>query len=223
MSHLTYYNYDGVGKRNRAQYKYSQPVRIGDRIECSGQGQYNPACTVYALWLMTEQVDGIPPLAYIHREINAQIDQAFVDVELNLKDAGGMGWEQVFRVNFYHVRWIMRRWKLWFEILRYMPNHQPLDCCWGAAFGRRWYTYGDWGCCSWSLIDCYCRRLASFFLYSMSLLVTIKSWKYVAHYSKAKTQPLRLLLEVLFDSINEIRLLSGSRAAMVGEKFLEDG
>jgi len=53
---------------------------------------------------MTEQVDGIPPLAYIHREINAQIDQAFVDVELNLKDAGGMGWEQVFRVNFYHVR-----------------------------------------------------------------------------------------------------------------------
>jgi hypothetical protein len=41
MSHLTYYNYDGVGTRNREHYSYSQAVRIGDRIECSGQGRLN--------------------------------------------------------------------------------------------------------------------------------------------------------------------------------------
>lgn len=38
MSHLTYYNYDGVGKAKQSQFKYSQAVRVGDRIECAGQG-----------------------------------------------------------------------------------------------------------------------------------------------------------------------------------------
>lgn len=38
MSHLQYFNYKGVGERNRKNYKYSQAVRIGDRIECAGQG-----------------------------------------------------------------------------------------------------------------------------------------------------------------------------------------
>lgn len=40
MSHLTYYNYDGVGKRNQQKFKYSQAVRVGDRIECAGQGTF---------------------------------------------------------------------------------------------------------------------------------------------------------------------------------------
>lgn len=39
MSHLTYYNYPGVGETNRQKFKYSQAVRVGDRIECSGQGK----------------------------------------------------------------------------------------------------------------------------------------------------------------------------------------
>lgn len=43
MSHLTYYNYPGVGERNAQNFKYSQAVRIGDRIECSGQGTYSPS------------------------------------------------------------------------------------------------------------------------------------------------------------------------------------
>ncbi|OQD65940.1 hypothetical protein PENPOL_c005G02666 [Penicillium polonicum] len=38
-----------------------------------------------------------------HQEINAQIDQAFANVDLNLKDGGGEGWELVFRLNLYHV------------------------------------------------------------------------------------------------------------------------
>ncbi|KAI9149000.1 L-PSP endoribonuclease family protein [Paramyrothecium foliicola] len=109
MSHLTYYNYEGVGKRNQQQYSYSQAVRVGDRIECSGQGGWDPTTGAY------------------HREINAQIDQAFANVELNLKDAGGKGWEQVFRVNSYHIplnnealEAMVRNFK------KYMPNHQPV-------------------------------------------------------------------------------------------------
>lgn len=39
MSHLKYYSYDGVGKENIEKYSYSQAVRVGDRIEISGQGK----------------------------------------------------------------------------------------------------------------------------------------------------------------------------------------
>ena len=38
MSHFQYYNYEGVGEKNKEEYWYSQAVRIGDRIECAGQG-----------------------------------------------------------------------------------------------------------------------------------------------------------------------------------------
>ncbi|OTB13433.1 hypothetical protein K445DRAFT_304198 [Daldinia sp. EC12] len=109
MSHLTYYNYDGVGKRNQAKFKYSQAVRIGDRIECAGQGGWDPKTGIF------------------HREINAQIDQAFANVDLNLKDAGGKGWEQVFRVNSYHIplndealEAMVRNFKKW------LPSHEPI-------------------------------------------------------------------------------------------------
>lgn len=38
-----------------------------------------------------------------HQEINAQIDQAFANVDLSLKNRGGKSWEQVFRLHSYHV------------------------------------------------------------------------------------------------------------------------
>ncbi|KAJ5134253.1 hypothetical protein N7526_005618 [Penicillium atrosanguineum] len=108
MSHLQYYSYEGLGQKQKRDFWYSQAVRIGDRIECAGQ--------------------------VFHREINAQIDQAFANVELNLKDAGGKGWEQMFRVNSYHVPInnealdaMVRNFK------RYMPNHQPIWTCVGVT------------------------------------------------------------------------------------------
>ncbi|KAK9323706.1 Endoribonuclease L-PSP/chorismate mutase-like protein [Lipomyces orientalis] len=116
MSHLTYYNYKGFGNRQREKFWYSQAVRIGDRIECAGQGGWNPETGVF------------------YKEINAQIDQAFANVELALITAGGKGWEQVFRVNSYHVpinnealEAMVRNFK------RYMPNHQPIWTCVGVT------------------------------------------------------------------------------------------
>ncbi|CAG8180298.1 unnamed protein product [Penicillium nalgiovense] len=116
MSHLQYFNYDGWGQKAKRDFYYSQAVRIGDRIECAGQGGWDPQTSV------------------IHREINAQIDQAFANVDLNLKHAGGKGWEQVFRVNSYHVpindealQAMVRNFKKW------MPNHQPIWTCVGVT------------------------------------------------------------------------------------------
>ncbi|CAP80309.1 hypothetical protein E8E15_008283 [Penicillium rubens] len=116
MSHLQYFNYDGWGQKANRDFYYSQAVRIGDRIECAGQGGWDPQTFV------------------IRREINAQIDQAFANVDLNLKHAGGKGWEQVFRVNSYHVpindetlQAMVRNFKKW------MPNHQPIWTCVGVS------------------------------------------------------------------------------------------
>ncbi|RSH90284.1 hypothetical protein EHS25_001618 [Saitozyma podzolica] len=67
------------------------------------------------------------------REINAQIDQAFENVDLALKTAGGKGWEQVYKVRSYHVpingealEAMVRNFKKW------MPNHAPLWTCVGV-------------------------------------------------------------------------------------------
>ncbi|KAJ4984907.1 l-psp endoribonuclease family [Stagonosporopsis vannaccii] len=116
MSHLQYYSYKGVGERNLNQYGYNQAVRIGDRIECAGQGGWNRETGEFLL------------------EINAQIDQAFENVDHNLKDAGGKGWSQVFRVNSYHVpinnealAAMTRNFKKW------MPDHKPIWTCVGVT------------------------------------------------------------------------------------------
>ncbi|KAJ4321877.1 hypothetical protein N0V94_002711 [Neodidymelliopsis sp. IMI 364377] len=116
MSDLQYYAYEGVGVRNRESFLYSQAVRLGDRIECAGQGGWD------------RKTGSSPP------EINAQIDQAFENVDHNLKDAGGKGWPQVFRVNSYHVpiddealAAMKRNFKKW------MPDHQPIWTCVGVT------------------------------------------------------------------------------------------
>ncbi|KAF3053526.1 hypothetical protein E8E11_011344 [Didymella keratinophila] len=109
MSHLQYYAYKGVGERNKGKYGYSQAVRVGDRIECSGQGGWNR------------------DTGNFNTEINAQIDQAFENVDYCLRDAGGKGWSQVFRMNSYHVPLnnealaaMTRNFKKW------MPDHKPI-------------------------------------------------------------------------------------------------
>lgn len=67
-------------------------------------------------------------------EINAQIDQAFENVDHCLKDAGGKGWSQVFRINSYHVPVnnealaAMTR-----NLAKWMPDHKPLWTCVGVA------------------------------------------------------------------------------------------
>lgn len=40
MSHLKYFDYEGAfAERSKSEFNYSQAVRIGNRIEVSGQGE----------------------------------------------------------------------------------------------------------------------------------------------------------------------------------------
>ncbi|KIR82869.1 endoribonuclease L-PSP [Cryptococcus gattii E566] len=82
MSGLQYFNYKDYGtEKAEKEFGYSQAVRVGDTIQCSGQGGWDP------------ETGDFPKT----KEINAQIDQAFRNVDLALKAAGSKGWEQVCR------------------------------------------------------------------------------------------------------------------------------
>ena len=41
MAHLQYSYYPGVGEEATKVHGYKQAVRVGDKIECSGQGDLN--------------------------------------------------------------------------------------------------------------------------------------------------------------------------------------
>lgn len=75
-----------------------------------------------------------PKTGEFYKEINAQIDAAFRNVELNLKHAGGKGWSQVYRVNSYHVPINNEALDAMVRNFRvYMPDHQPIWTCVGVT------------------------------------------------------------------------------------------
>ncbi|KAL8742272.1 MAG: hypothetical protein Q9184_008282, partial [Pyrenodesmia sp. 2 TL-2023] len=68
------------------------------------------------------------------KDLYEEIDQAFENVDRNLKDAGGKGWSQVFRVNSYHTDMSNEALGHMVKNLRkWMPDHQPLLTCVGVA------------------------------------------------------------------------------------------
>ena len=80
-----------------------------------------------------------PTTGEISPDGDTQIDQAFANVELNLKDAGADGWSQVYSIKSYHVPLdevalaaMVRNLK------KYLPNHRPIWTVLGvAALGEK--------------------------------------------------------------------------------------
>ncbi|RPA99515.1 YjgF-like protein [Choiromyces venosus 120613-1] len=115
MSHLQYYAYDGVGKRNLEKYYYSQAVRIDNRIECAGQGGWNP------------QTGELAPT------IQGQIEKTFENIDLNLRDAGGAGWSQVYKIRSYHIELSPEALGATIAAIRkWCPDHAPVWTCVGV-------------------------------------------------------------------------------------------
>ncbi|KAA0082761.1 hypothetical protein CIW52_17690 [Mycolicibacterium sp. P9-64] len=84
MSKTEFFDTPGYGELVRANYHYSQAVRIGDRVNISGQGGWDDDQTV--------SVDSL----------EAEIDKAFDNVERTLAAAGAT-WQDVVNVRTYHV------------------------------------------------------------------------------------------------------------------------
>lgn len=104
-----------------------------------------PRCEVIITQTLTlatsssHTVGGWDPKTFkIPDDVNAQIDQAFANVELTLKDSGIKdGWKTVFRVNSYHVGLQGNEQETLARMVenmkKYMPDHQPIWTCIGVA------------------------------------------------------------------------------------------
>ncbi|MBX9910854.1 MAG: hypothetical protein K2Z25_19390 [Beijerinckiaceae bacterium] len=98
----------GYGEFLRDTLHYSQAVKIGNRVETSGQGGWD---------------DDLQ----IPESIEVEIEQAFQNVERTLATAGA-GWEHVVHVNSYHVGGFPAVVNETMSKLyrQYMPNHAPI-------------------------------------------------------------------------------------------------
>ncbi|RVX66000.1 hypothetical protein B0A52_09926 [Exophiala mesophila] len=97
-------------------FGYNQAVRVGDRIECSGQGGWNPETGEF------------------YQDLDEQIDQAFKNVDINLRDAGGQGWSQVYKISSFHVPLDMEAAGAMIRnFAKWMPNHKPIWTAIGVA------------------------------------------------------------------------------------------
>ena len=98
----------GYGERLLDALHYSQAVKIGNRVETSGQGGWN---------------DDLQ----IPKSLEEEIAQSFRNVERTLATAGA-GWQDVVHVNSYHVggfppavnETISRLYR------QHMPGHAPV-------------------------------------------------------------------------------------------------
>jgi enamine deaminase RidA (YjgF/YER057c/UK114 family) len=104
----------GYGERQLRTFHYSQAVKIGNRLETSGQGGWNDD------WEFPES-------------LTDEIGQAFRNVERTLASAGA-GWEHVVQVHSYHVGFPGEVNNTMTERFRqYMPNHAPIWTALGVA------------------------------------------------------------------------------------------
>jgi enamine deaminase RidA (YjgF/YER057c/UK114 family) len=107
----------GYGERQLRLAHYSQAVKIGDRLETSGQGGWNDD------WEFPESLVD-------------EIAQAFRNVERTLAVAS-TGWAHVIHVNSYHVGLDGHQEEInqamTDRFRHYMPDHAPIWTCLGVA------------------------------------------------------------------------------------------
>jgi len=104
----------GYGNRQLEKFYYSQAVKIGNRIEISGQGGWNDN------WEFPQLLED-------------EIKQAFDNVGRTLKTAAA-SWNNVIEVISYHVDYQPEISELMASLFRqYMPKQAPLWTLLGVA------------------------------------------------------------------------------------------
>jgi len=104
----------GYGQRQLKRHHYSQTVRVGNRIETSGQGGWNDD------WEFPQSLED-------------EIKQAFANVTRTLQTAGA-SWEHVIHINSYHVDFEPEVNEIMSGLFRhYMPDHAPIWTLLGVA------------------------------------------------------------------------------------------
>ncbi|MBK5437159.1 hypothetical protein JFV30_09975 [Pseudomonas sp. TH32] len=108
MSKPEFFITPGYGDIARDTLHYAQAVKIGNRVETSGQGGWDDEFR-------------------IPESLTDEIALAFQNLERTLAHAGA-GWEHVIHVNSYHVGGfppeVNEQMVKWYR--HYMPNHTPI-------------------------------------------------------------------------------------------------
>ncbi|CUS10009.1 unnamed protein product, partial [Tuber aestivum] len=75
-----------------------------------------------------------PKTGELAKTMEEQIEKAFQNIELNLKDSGGAGWSQVYKIRSYHVDLSPESLGATVATIRkWCPNHAPVWTCMGVA------------------------------------------------------------------------------------------
>lgn len=138
MSGLQYFSYNGYGEKLLKEMHYSQAVRVGDNIEISGQGRCKQGVYYVQICRSLNQIQGgwDSKTGEVPSNLMQEIDQAFENVDITLKEAGGQGWSQVFRIRLYALD------EAWTEdglgrmvenMKKWVPNHAPILTGIGAS------------------------------------------------------------------------------------------
>jgi enamine deaminase RidA (YjgF/YER057c/UK114 family) len=108
MSPPRYFSDPGPGQKRSEVFHYSQAVVIGDIVKCSAQGG----------WDTNGYCDP--------NDLEAQVQNAFDNVDRVLKTAGLRGWDDVYSVRSYHVD-MDASFELMIELLKKrIPGHRPI-------------------------------------------------------------------------------------------------
>ena len=125
-----FYNGEGYGQYALEHYGYNQAVRIGDRVEISGQGKPQHLLAKIRsdlIMCMLNLCPGAwdptssPPTFPYPTDAQKQISQAFRNIDFVLKSAGVKGGIfQVYKIRSYHpnlelnhMKWVREELERW--------------------------------------------------------------------------------------------------------------
>lgn len=116
MADLTYSTRSGFGSFALEYLGFNQAVRVDNRIELSGQGGWH-----------TDYDPKVHEELFVSDDIVEQINQAFHNVDVALKFAGGQGWNQVYSVKTYMAPMSKRAVEaVTSNFHKWMPHHKPI-------------------------------------------------------------------------------------------------
>ena len=123
MPRPIFFNYSGIGTKNSEAFHYSQAVKVGNIVKCSGQGGWD--------------ADG-----KIEKDPEVQIRRAMENVEEALKAVDGrLGWDNVYAVKSYHVDMEGTFVMMTKEFKRLSSTLRPLwTCVEIGKLGHPWYA-----------------------------------------------------------------------------------
>jgi enamine deaminase RidA (YjgF/YER057c/UK114 family) len=125
MPSPSYSTYPGFGTVLSNLNHYSQAVRlptIPPTLKCSGQGGWNATTEDFAKAFASSNTDD---------SLRQQVSQAFSNVDLTLKSAGGRGWGEVYLVRAYMVARDSEELEIIIkaatdELRKWCPEHRPV-------------------------------------------------------------------------------------------------